>query len=75
MIIYEVVGIRDGHDETQATEIQKIVCGLTETAFGLYLEKRYLEAMGIYQEILDISSDSVAKVMIEKCVVHSQQGS
>jgi adenylate cyclase len=75
LIIYEVVGIRDGHDETQATEIQKIVCGLTETAFGLYLEKRYLEAMGIYQEILDISSDSVAKVMIEKCAVHSQQGS
>ena len=73
LIIYEVVGIRDGDEETQATEIQKIVCGLTEKAFGLYLEKRYLEAIAIYQEILDITLDSVAKVMIEKCVVGSQQ--
>lgn len=73
LIIYEVVGIRDGHEETQATEVQKVVCGLTETAFGLYLEKRYLEAMTIYQDILEINSDSVAKVMIEKCIFHSRQ--
>ena len=73
LIIYEVVGIRDGHEETQATETQKIVCSLTETAFGFYLEKKYSEAKAIYQEILEITSDSVAKVMIEKCVVHLQQ--
>ena len=68
-----MVGIRDGHEETQATETQKIVCSLTETAFGFYLEKKYSEAKAIYQEILEITSDSVAKVMIEKCVVHLQQ--
>jgi adenylate cyclase len=67
LIIYEVFGTRDGFEETQPSEIQKQICTLSEIAFSFYLNKNFSAAKNAYLNILEISPDSVADVMIVKC--------
>ena len=67
LIIYEILGTRDGSEETQPSEIQKQICALSEIAFGFYSNKNFSAAENAYLNILEIRSDPVADVMIKKC--------
>lgn len=67
LIIYEIFGTRDGFEETQPSEIQKQICTLSEIAFSFYLNKNFSAAENAYLNILEISPDSVADVMVVKC--------
>jgi adenylate cyclase len=66
-LIYELLGVRDGSSETQATETEQALCKLTERAYAMYSAKRYTEALDAYQELADRFNDSLAKVMIAQC--------
>ena len=66
-LIYELLGIRDGSSETQATETEQALCELTEQAYALYTTKRYTEALSAYQDIVERFDDTLAKVMSEQC--------
>jgi len=67
LIIYEILGTRDGSEETQPSEIQKQICVLSDIAFGFYSRKNFSAAEDAYLNILKIRSDTVADVMIKKC--------
>ncbi len=67
LIIYEILGTRDGSEETQPSEIQKQKCALSEIAFGFYSNNNFSAAENAYLNILEIRSDPVADVMIKKC--------
>lgn len=69
LIIYEILGTRDGFEETQPSEIQKQICTLSEIAFSFYSNKNFSAAENAYLNVLEIRPDSVADVMIEKCRV------
>jgi adenylate cyclase len=66
-LIYELLGIRDGSSETQATETEQALCELTEQAYALYAAKRYTEALSAYQDIVERFDDTLAQVMCEQC--------
>jgi adenylate cyclase len=66
-LIYELLGIRDGSSETQATEVEQTLCELTEQAYALYAAKRYREALAAYQDMVERFDDSLSKVMLEQC--------
>ena len=71
-IIYEVLGTRDGSDETQANALQQRVCAMSEKAFGLFMNRRFAEAAAVYAEILEFVDDPVSRVMIGKCEQHTE---
>ena len=66
-LIYELLGIRDGSSESQATETEQTLCELTEQAYALYAAKRYQEALSAYQDIAERFDDTLARVMSEQC--------
>ncbi len=66
-LIYELLGIRDGSSETQATEAEQALCELTEQAYALYSAKRYRDALAVYQDIVERFDDTLSKVMGEQC--------
>lgn len=69
-LIYELLGIRDGSTETQATEAEQTLCELTEQAYASYSAKRYQEALSTYQDIAERFDDTLARVMSEQCQSH-----
>lgn len=66
-LIYELLGIRDGSTETQATATEQALCELTEQAYALYAAQRYTEALICYLEIAEQYDDTLAKVMAQQC--------
>ncbi|NQW85385.1 MAG: hypothetical protein HQ450_15700 [Alcaligenaceae bacterium] len=66
-LIYELLGIRDGSPETQASDTEQALCVLTEQAYGLYAKKCYQEALTVYLQLVERFDDSLAKVMVAKC--------
>jgi adenylate cyclase len=66
-LIYELLGIRDGSGETQATETEQALCASTEQAYALYAAKRYQEALSAYQDIAERFDDTLSRVMSEQC--------
>jgi adenylate cyclase len=66
-LIYELLGIRDGSPETQASETEQALCALTEQAYSLYAKKCYTGALTIYQQLVERFDDSLAKVMVAQC--------
>jgi hypothetical protein len=66
-LIYELLGIRDGSSETQATETEQALCELTEQAYALYAAKKYRDALAAYQDIIKRFDDALSKVMLEQC--------
>ena len=66
-LIYELLGIRDGSEETRATATEQALCELTEQAYALYAAQRYTEALSCYLEIAEQFDDTLAKVMAEQC--------
>lgn len=70
-IIYEVLGTRDGSDETQADALQQRICAMSEKAFGLFMNGHFRDAAAVYAEILELADDPVSRVMIGKCEQHA----
>ena len=67
LLIYELVGIRDGDAETIATQAEQDLCELTEDAFEHYVKADYQKAKSLYQAIVEKYDDQLSRVMIEKC--------
>ena len=67
LIIYEVLGTRNGSPETQANELQQRVCTLSEKAFTLFTNRQFSESITVYSQVLALTDDPVARVMIRKC--------
>ncbi|MBU3555424.1 adenylate/guanylate cyclase domain-containing protein [Polynucleobacter sp. UB-Piko-W3] len=67
LLIYELVGIRDGDAETMATEAEQELCELTTDAFEHYTQANYEKAKTLYQAIVDKFNDQLSRAMIEKC--------
>ena len=67
LLIYELVGIRDGDSETIATQAEQELCELTSEAFEHYIHADYQKARLIYIAIAEKYSDQLSRVMIERC--------
>jgi adenylate cyclase len=67
LLIYELVGIRDGDSETLATEAQQELCVLTNDAFEHYAQANYEKAKSLYLAIVEKFNDQLSRAMIEKC--------
>jgi len=67
LVIYELMGIKGGDAETAPTEIEKELCIFTKNAFELYMNGSYVEALVIYEDLVDRYADGLAAVMIVKC--------
>ena len=67
LIIYELLGIRDGTQETQATEAEQRLCLSTQAAYEVYVSHDYEAALVSYDNIAREFDDALAKVMVEKC--------
>ena len=66
-LIYELVGIRDGSDETQASATDQELCNLTTEAYELYAMGEYVAAKQAYQSIVARFDDGLSRIMVEKC--------
>ena len=66
-LIYELVAIRDGDDETLASVTEQELCNLTKDAYEHYAIGKYLLAKQIYQTMVDRLDDDLSKVMVKKC--------
>ena len=66
-LIYELVAIRDGDDETLASATDEELCNLTQKAYEHYAKGEYMVAKQIYQSIVDQFHDNLSKIMVEKC--------
>lgn len=67
IIIYELMGVKDGDTETAPTEIEKELCIFTKKAFDLYMNGSYVEALVIYEDLVLRFDDGLATVMVTKC--------
>ena len=66
-LIYELVAIRDGNDETLASVTEQELCNLTKDAYEHYAIGKYLLEKQIYQTMVDRLDDDLSKVMVKKC--------
>jgi len=67
LLIYELVGIKDGSEETQINQRQQMLCKATEKAFQLYSSKKYVDAKHAYHAIAQEFDDNLARIMEKKC--------
>lgn len=68
ILIYELLGIRDGDEETQISPREQALCKATEKAFHLYSLKDYVEASKAYEAIAQEYDDNLSKIMMKKCL-------
>jgi adenylate cyclase len=68
ILIYELVGIRDGDEETQISPREQALCKATEKAFHLYSLKDYVEASKAYEAIAQEYDDNLSRIMMNKCL-------
>ena len=67
LLIYELMGIKDGNEETQISHREQLLCKATEKAFQLYTLKNYADARYAYQAIAQEFDDNLSKIMEKKC--------
>ena len=67
ILIYELMGIRDGNEETQISQREQLLCKATEKAFQLYTSKNYVDARYAYQAIAHEFDDNLSRIMEKKC--------
>ena len=67
LLIYELMGIKDGNEETQISHREQLLCKATEKAFQLYTLKNYADARYAYQAIAQELDDNLSKIMEKKC--------
>jgi len=68
ILIYELLGIRDGDEETQISPLEQALCKATEKAFHLYSLKDYVEASKAYEAIEQEYDDNLSRIMMKKCL-------
>jgi adenylate cyclase len=68
ILIYELLGIRDGDEETQISPREQVLCKATEKAFHLYGLKDYVEASKAYEAIAQEFDDNLSRIMMKKCL-------
>jgi adenylate cyclase len=68
ILIYELVGIKDGDEETQVSSREQALCKATEKAFHLYSIKDYAEASKAYEAIAKEYDDNLSRIMMKKCL-------
>lgn len=59
LLIYELMGIKDGDEETQISQRELMLCKATAKAFNLYTLKEYVDARYAYQAITQEFNDSL----------------
>lgn len=69
-LIYELIGIRDGVDETRATDSDQTLCSLTQEAYEHYAKGEHMVAKQLYESIADQFDDNLSKIMAQKCDVY-----
>jgi adenylate cyclase len=67
LLIYELMGIRDGDAETLPNQTEQDLCTLTYEAFEYYLHGDFEQASLAYDNIAKQFKDGLAKVMLHKC--------
>ena len=67
ILIYELLGIREGDTETAPTATEEVLCELTSKAFDFYSTKNYESALVIYEELIEKFNDGLAVVMAARC--------
>lgn len=67
ILIYELMGILDGTDESRPTADETELCELTAQAFEFYRRGEFNEAAIQYNYIHNVFSDHLAEVMATKC--------
>jgi adenylate cyclase len=70
ILIYELLGIRDGDLETAPTPIEQELCSRTTAAFQLYSLGQYQQAQVIYEEMAAQFNDGLSKAMVIRCQQH-----
>ncbi len=70
ILIYELLGIRDGDAETTPTPIEEELCIRTFAAFKLYSDGEYRLAQAIYAEMVSEFNDELSKTMVIRCQKH-----
>ncbi len=66
--LYELVALRDGPPELLPTPAQLESCRLTESAFAAYGERRWQDAIDLYQALAAFApGDRLASIFIERC--------
>jgi adenylate cyclase len=68
ILIYELIGILDGNEETAPTHAETALCESTARAFDLYRKGDFQEAAIQYQDIRMKFNDELSKVMASKCM-------
>ncbi|MES2299605.1 MAG: adenylate/guanylate cyclase domain-containing protein [Pseudomonadota bacterium] len=68
ILIYELIGILDGSDETLPSPAEKEMCERTTAAFDLYSHGEYKAAAMLYADIRARFNDRMAQVMAAKCM-------
>jgi len=68
LVVYELIGIRDGDAEVAASEAQQLLCALTESAFQAYAAQDWSVAATRYEALLErFPDDPVAKIVLTRC--------
>jgi adenylate cyclase len=67
ILIYELVGIRDGDSETNATQAEQDLCNQTSEAFERYACGDFQAAISMYRAIAEQFKDELSKAMVQKC--------
>jgi adenylate cyclase len=68
ILIYELMGILDGSEETMATARENELCDLTTKAFELYTKGEFQAAAILYTDIDTTFDDPLACTMAAKCM-------
>lgn len=67
ILIYELMGIRDGSDETSISDREQELRKASEKAFQFYSSKKYVDAKHAYHAIAQEFDDNLARIMEKKC--------
>jgi len=70
ILIYELLGIRDGDAETAATPVEVELCIRTFVAFKHYSSGEYQQAQTLYEEMVSEFNDALSKEMVLRCRRH-----
>ena len=73
-LIYELMGIRDGTQETTLSEYGQALCKKTEKAFFFYSHANYVEAAKAYDSIALEYDDELSRVMRDKALSKLKMG-
>lgn len=73
LTIYELLGAKDAGGEVAASDRDRELCELTQSAFQSFSRKSYTEAAAKYERIAAEFNDRVASIMRDKCLDRARQ--